>query len=93
MEVPFGGAYNTYSIALEDVNGDGALDIIQGNIGQSYVYLNDGHGGFSTGVPFGGANFITNGIALGDVNGDGKLDLVVVDPATNKLVVLQNKTT
>ena len=44
----------TRGIAVGDLNGDGALDIIQGNYGQqSMVYLNDGHGGFDGGMPFG----------------------------------------
>jgi len=74
--VPFGDAHDTRSIAVGDLNGDGALDIVQANaFEQSMVYLNDGQGGFSVGMPFGPPNY-ARGIAFGDVNGDGALDIV-----------------
>jgi len=72
--VPFGGAYDTGCFAVGDMNGDGAMDIIQGNSGQSFVYLNDGQSGFSAGVPFGEG--YPGSIAVGDMNGDGALDIV-----------------
>ena len=72
----FGKAVSSYSLAVGDVNGDGALDVIQGYQGaQSVIYLNDGRGGFGNGVPFGDFYYTTS-IAVGDLNGDGALDIV-----------------
>ncbi len=72
----FGGTYDTRSIAIGDVNNDGALDIVQGNYGSpSMIFLNDGLGGFGAGVSVGG-NDKTVSLALGDLNGDGALDIV-----------------
>ena len=80
-----GDDYRTRSLALGDVNGDGALDIALGAWDAANsasivnaVYLNDGLGNFSTdralmlnpGQPY------TMGMDLGDVDGDGMLDVV-----------------
>ncbi|MES0491977.1 MAG: FG-GAP-like repeat-containing protein [Leptospirales bacterium] len=70
------GLNNTTSVALGDVNGDGATDIVAGNEYQANsVYLNDGAGTFTASVQSPGAN-VTNSVVLGDVNGDGVLDIV-----------------
>ncbi|MCB9102292.1 MAG: VCBS repeat-containing protein, partial [Anaerolineales bacterium] len=76
----FGGVNNTNSVAVGDLNGDGFLDIVEGNFlasggQQSYVYLNDGTGGFLSASPFGGTNG-TRSVVMGDLNGDGFLDIV-----------------
>jgi hypothetical protein len=74
-------AHSTTSIALGDIDGDGNLDLVAGNISQSNrLYLNEG-----TSNPFNGVTgsdissdaHETRSIALGDVDGDGDLDLVV----------------
>lgn len=81
MGQPFGpGDDDTFSVALGDVNGDGALDIVVGNWGrsnQSSVHLNDGVGGFDVGSPFGPFWDSSSRVAVGDINGDGALDIVV----------------
>ena len=81
--VPFGPASDdTWSLAVGDLNGDQAPDIVVGNYGQpNAVYLNNGKGGFPADAAhkqtFGKDGDRTTGVALADFNGDGALDLTV----------------
>ena len=80
------GGEDAYSVAVEDVNGDGKPDLLvanycadsecltDGNVG---VLLGNGDGTFRAAVPYSSGAYHTVSVAVGDVNGDGKPDLVV----------------
>jgi len=72
-----GPAKMTEAVALGDINGDGALDLVCGQAGDSLaVYLNTG-GSFGRFPSWQSADApTTRSLALGDVDGDGDLDLV-----------------
>lgn len=84
--MPF-GSFNNRSVALGDVDGDGDLDLVLGNIGNqaatassNRLYLNDGTGRFvdaSIGRLPAVGNDPTSSLVFGDVDGDGDLDLVL----------------
>ncbi len=80
------GGQDAYSVAVEDVNGDGKPDLLvanycadsecstDGNVG---VLIGNGDGTFRAAVPYNSGAYHTVSVAVGDVNGDGKPDLVV----------------
>ncbi|MBO9662078.1 VCBS repeat-containing protein [Dokdonella sp.] len=69
------------SLTAADLNGDGAPDLITGNMmsGDFSVLLSDGAGGYAEPVstPITNEPARTVKTAIADLNGDGKLDLVV----------------
>jgi hypothetical protein len=71
-------------IAAGDLNGDDAPDLVvpHGDRGQSYIFINDGQGGFEQRRPFGPPSVEVGAIALGDLDGDGRLDIVMAATAS-----------
>lgn len=73
----------TMALGGGDVDGDGDIDLVAGNLGQrSRVYLNDGAGEFFPGIDVGSAyeaGDLTFDVALADMDGDGDLDLVTAN--------------
>lgn len=77
--------------AFTDLNGDGAVDVVESTVNVApvtfYTYLNDGHGAFSA-----AGSFTENGyIAFGDVNGDGAADIVGMLPNGTLFEQIGNK--
>jgi pimeloyl-ACP methyl ester carboxylesterase len=81
------GGVQPLSLAVEDVNGDGRLDVVVANVctaicappspGSVAVLLGNGDGTFQPAVPYGAGGLNALSVAVRDVNGDGKLDLLV----------------
>ena len=77
------GTWQTRSIAIGDLDGDGVPDLVLGNAeqGDVSVLLGHGDGTFAAGVVYARGDGPYVVLALGDLDGDGGLDLV----ATNSL--------
>jgi hypothetical protein len=84
------GGVTPYALALRDLNGDGRIDIVVGNVeAPSTIYFNPSgdvrsSAGRSTGdlgnwtsVRFGDNKGAVYGFAIADLNGDGLLDIAV----------------
>ena len=80
-------------VVLEDINQDGALDIITSYSRGPRVYLNDGTGQWSDGsegLPSPRTHGIYHGVAIHDINNDGRLDIAVANWIDGPEVHLQN---
>ena len=76
-------------VGAGDLNSDGLLDIIVGNEGRNFVYLNQGHSTFSDkAIPFGAEDIRTSWVAVGDLNEDGLLDIVTNGHAVRQTILL-----
>jgi hypothetical protein len=82
------GGYQSYSVAIGDVNGDGKPDLVAANLCQSAgncgnggvgVLLGNGDGTFQTAVSYSAGGTGTESVVIGDVNGDGYPDLAVAN--------------
>ncbi|MBX3011890.1 MAG: VCBS repeat-containing protein [Caldilineaceae bacterium] len=82
-------ADETNALAIGDLNGDGALDLVVGNMGLTYLYLNDGAGNYGTATPVGVTGQAVD-VVVGDVNDDGALDLLVYTLQTPSQVYLND---
>jgi hypothetical protein len=88
-----------YGVALNDLDGDGRLDIIVTNFDNTTgntvgVLLNQSGGGFGAATAYatGSGNTQPTGIAIGDVNNDSRPDLIVTNYNTNAVSVLLGQT-
>ena len=87
--VNYGTGYGPTSLAIGDVNGDGALDLAVLNSGSRNVsvLLGNEDGTFHSAVNYPAGDGPTS-LAIGDLNGDGILDLVVTQAVTCNVSVL-----
>ena len=79
-------------VALADVNGDEALDVVAACGEGPRVWLNDGQGNYassSDGLPDPVIQGIHTGIAVGDINEDGRVDIAVANWVDGPEVYLQ----
>jgi FG-GAP-like repeat len=76
------------ALAVLDLDGDGAPDLLIGNVGIKRVLMNDGHGRFRDETksrwPQTGESR-TQDLELADVDGDGDEDVVVANEGQNQL--------
>lgn len=84
---PFGDERSTsYACELADLDGDGDLDIAEGNdMAPSKIYLNDGKGKFSFHGYF-GAISPTRNLKITDIDLDGDMDILVANRGSANLV-------
>ncbi len=71
--------FDTFTAGLGDFNGDGFLDVIEGNQlpDQNRIYYNDGFGGLPGGSNVGNSgNETTVAVVVGDIDRDGNLDFI-----------------
>jgi hypothetical protein len=82
------GGHDAYSVAVEDVNGDGKPDLLVANYcadsncstkGSLGVLLSNGDGTFRAAVTYGSGAYHTVSVAVRDVNGDGKPDALLTN--------------
>jgi hypothetical protein len=81
---------NPISVAAGDFNGDGNLDLVVANIGNSTlgVLLGTGAGTFGAQVTYSEGSAAVIFVAIGDFNGDGKLDLVGINQGGGTAITL-----
>jgi hypothetical protein len=82
------GGYESYSLAVGDVNGDGKPDLLVADVcasssncanGVVKVMLGKGDGTFQAAGTYGSGGYEAGSIAVADVNGDGNPDLVLAN--------------
>jgi flagellin len=74
------------SVAAGDINNDGDIDLVVGELGQMRIFENSGTGSF-TANPISTANGF---VSLGDIDGDSDLDVVFSGPSAGISVRLGN---
>src|SRR5262249_38361963 len=86
------GAAPVSDLALADMNGDGALDVVTVSTGAlglagTRIYLNDGSGGLLPPILINALGSFPQSIAVGDFDGDGDADLAVANLLSNDVDV------
>lgn len=78
------------TITPGDFNADGVADLVvpHRDGGQSFIYLNDGNGGFPERRPFGPADAAIRSAEPADLDADGVMDLVVIDERTGPAIYM-----
>ncbi|NTV64383.1 MAG: VCBS repeat-containing protein, partial [Oscillochloris sp.] len=83
----------TQALLAADMDDDGDLDLIAGQLGgQSAVYVNDGSGQLLARRSFGGASARTTSLAVGDLDHDGDHDLAIGRADQASLIYLNAQT-
>jgi hypothetical protein len=80
-------------VQLEDMNGDGHLDVAAAFFAGPMVWLGDGKGNWqhkSIGLPTPPMGGIFRKIAVADINGDGRLDMAASNVINGPQIFLQN---
>ena len=88
------GYDNLSDVAVGDLNGDGAPDIVVSHLaypGALEVRLNQGGANFSASTTYPGNLFEVRSTAIGDLNGDGANDLVFANYGEQSLAVFFNQ--
>lgn len=90
---PIAAATAPSSLALRDLDGDSAVDLVVASSATAAVNVlrNTGGGGFAviTGSPFATAGG-PGAVAVSDYNGDGRPDVIAVSPSVSQLTLLVN---
>jgi len=77
MELPDQSYFEPKAVVLEDLNGDGVLDMVIGNVNKpNQLFLSNINASYDV-KDLPGGSLSTNAIAVGDLDGDGQLDIVV----------------
>ena len=73
---------------LDDLNGDGSLDVAVANVTDVSVLLGGGDGTFGGATPFSPDDSSARAIVTGDVTGDGIVDMITANADTSTCSVL-----
>lgn len=89
-----GQKYTTSALALGDIDGDGALDVLSVTDwnGVNQLFLNGGDGTSWTAVALSSNSMSTQTptVAIADLNGDGNLDAILGNSGTSSVMLLND---